>query len=281
MLGIQRLFDDLIELYPRFAQGRRAGKDQKVLYDGRSAPRLFQHRLNLVAHSVIQRAFTNKVGYAQDRRKRIIQFVGHSRHHFAHRREFLFLHQLLFDGLGFRDVPRRGHHAIDLSLRVVKRACTGAKHPPSSIRMMRTVLELAARAAPGGNFLKNRLELRKIVPVNFPAQRLSDEFLRRPAEHLLHSRTYEGIGALETQHRNNVGEAGNQTPNKLLLFMQVLFHFQPLAHVHQRPLNAQDAARSIANHGAGVEAMDRLAILASQDNLAVLYRSVCENVANQ
>src|SRR5271169_3301070 len=130
--------------------------------------------------------------------------------------------------------------------------------------MPRPVFELTVRAMARGDFLKSRFELREIIRMNSAAEYVPDEFFRRKPQHILYARTHKRACALETQYRNDVREAGHQAANKLLLLMEVLFHFEPLAYVHQRPLNAQDAARGISNHSAGIKTVDGLAILAPQ-----------------
>src|ERR1700683_3903468 len=135
--------------------------------------------------------------------------------------------------------------------------------------MLRSVFELAVRAVARCDILKSRFQLCKVIRMNRAAEYISNEFFRRPSQHILYAWTHKRARALETEYRDDVRKAGHQAANKFLLLMQVLFHFEPLAYVHQRPLNAQDAACGISNHSAGIKTVDGLAVLAPQHYFAV------------
>src|ERR1700722_14488562 len=268
-LSIERLFDDQINLDFCLLQNRGAREDQQILHDGCGAARLFKYGVDLVTHGSVNSALANQVPDAEIRGQRIIQFMSHTRHHFAHGRKLFLLRCLLFGALGFGDVAGRGYHSAYFSSGIIKRASTGTQDAPSPIRMLRAVLKLGIGSLAKRNFLERGPKFCRVIRVYAFAQRVSEEIGGGAPEHVLYKRTHEGVNAVEIEHCNHVGKTGDQTTDEFLLLVQVSFHLAALADVNDSSLNAQDVAGCVARSGRGNQAVDSSAVLAAQDNGAV------------
>ena len=104
--------------------------------------------------------------------------------------------------------------------------------------MLRAVLELAIGSLAKRNFLERGPKFCHVILVYAFAYRFPQEIGGRAPEYLLHKGTHKGVNALEIEHCNHVGKAGDQTADEFLFLVQMHFHLAPLADVNNRSLNA-------------------------------------------
>src|SRR5258708_15589203 len=123
ILELQRAVYDHIEVQRLFLRGSWTRKLEKILHDARGAASLavghFELTLGVIVHSL---TFAEKFAGAENGSERIVQFVGHTREHLAHGREFFGLDELGLETLHFGDVPAGDDGAFGFSMFVRKRA---------------------------------------------------------------------------------------------------------------------------------------------------------------
>src|SRR6266446_10792070 len=95
-------------------------------------------------------------------------------------------------------------------------------------------------------------------------------FFRLIAKDIFHARAHKGEVAGGIHHKDQVRETVDQTASKFLLLVEAALHLAALRNIHQRAVIANDAAASVAYRPRGIQADERLAVLAHQRNLAPL-----------
>src|SRR5208337_4494531 len=113
------------------------------------------------------------------------------------------------------------------------------------------------------------------------AQGFSDGFRVLITEDFLDSGAGEGVALVGVHHEDQVGETVDEAASKFLLLVKAFFDGAALGDVNYGALIADDAAAGIANDGGGVQAQERMAILAAKCDLVALRRRLMIDFAGE
>src|SRR5208282_5860148 len=275
LVQLQGAVYDVVEVEHLFLRRSGAREFQKVLHDARGAAGLTVSHFELALGAIVDAlAIAEQFADAENGGERIVQFVSDAGEHLAHGGEFFSLDELLFEALELGNVAARDDHALDLAVFIEERAEVAAKAAPLALFVAHLDLDGSKAAASGEHIVQDSKQGGAFVPMGALAEGFADGLGVFITEDFLDPGAGKGVALVGIHHEDQVGEAVNEAASEFLFLVKALFNGAALGDINYGPLIADDAAAGIANDGGGVQAKERLAILAAKCDLVALRRGL-------
>src|SRR6266481_3908041 len=265
ILELQRAVDDDVEVQGLFLRGSWTRKLEKILDDARGAASLavrhFELALGVIVHAL---ALAEEFAGTEDCSERIVQFVGDTREHLAHSREFFGLDELGFEALHFGDVPAGDDGAFDFSVFVEKRAEIAFQAAPFALLVSNANFDGGKVFLSRDQIVEEGQHRRAVINVGALAEGKANDFGTFVAEDFLEFGADEIVPALCVHNKNEVGETVHEAAGKFLLLVKLFLDGAALRDINERALETDHATTGVANGGGGVQTIDRLPVFAAQ-----------------
>ena len=226
-------------------------------------------------------AIAQQFANAENGGERIIQLVSNTGEHLTHGGELFSLDELLFEALKLSNVAAGDDHAFDLAVFIEERAEVAAKAAPLALFVAYLDLDGGKAATAGEHVVQDSKKGGAFVPMGALAEGYADGFRVFITENFLDPGAGKGVALVGVHHEDQVGETIDEAASELLLLVKAFFDGAALGDVNKGALIADDPADGIANNGGGVQAKERLAILAAQCDLVALRRGLMMDFASE
>src|SRR5271157_2879298 len=282
LVQLEGAVDDVVEVEHPLLRRSGAREFQKVLHDAGGAACLTVSHFELALGAIVDAlAIAKQFANAENGGERIVQFVSDAGEHLAHGGEFFSLDELLFEALELGNVAARDDHALDLAVFIEERAEVAAKAAPLALFVAHLDLDGSKAAASGEHIVQDSKQGGAFVPMGALAEGFADGLGVFITEDFLDPGAGKGVALVGIHHEDQVGEAVNEAASEFLFLVKALFNGAALGDINYGPLIADDAAAGIANDGGGVQAKERLAILAAKCDLVALRRGLMIDFVNK